>query len=183
MSVKLSGMLPAVKQMKDFEKLLSSDYETIILLETRLSQIKSLVSYSRRHKKNILIHVDLVQGLKTDEYGLEFIFREIKPDGIISTKRNVITLAKQHQIVTVQRMFAVDSQALENAIQIISRTKPDYIEIMPGLIPKLIAEVSERTGIPVIAGGIIRTSEEVREAYEAGAQAISTSDRKLWSAE
>lgn len=180
MNMELQGILPAVREMKDFEKLLSSDHETIIFLESRLSQIKSLVTYSRRSKKKVLVHTDLIQGLKTDDYGLEFIFREIKPDGIISTRGNVITLAKQHQIVAIQRMFAVDSHALENTIQIVNRTKPDYIEIMPGIIPKMITEVSQRTGIPVIAGGLIQTDEEVRNAYEAGAQAISTSAQELW---
>src|SRR5699024_8474349 len=136
--MKLQGILPAVREMKDFEKLLSSDYDTIIFLESRLTQIKSLVTYSRRSKKKVLVHADLIQGLKTDDYGLEFIFREIKPDGIISTRGNVVTLAKQHKMVAIQRMFAVDSQALGNTIQIINRTKPDYIEVMPGIIPKMI---------------------------------------------
>ncbi|MBT2218193.1 glycerol-3-phosphate responsive antiterminator GlpP [Virgibacillus dakarensis] len=176
----LNGILPAVRDMKDFEKLLTSDHEYIIFLESRLSQIKSLVNYSKRNNKKVLVHADLIQGLKTDDYGVEFIFREIKPDGIVSTRGNVISLAKQHDILAVQRMFAVDSHALENTIQIINRVKPDYIEIMPGIIPALITEVSDRTGIPVIAGGLIRTDAEVQRAYDSGAKAISTSDKALW---
>ncbi|MEW9677897.1 glycerol-3-phosphate responsive antiterminator [Lentibacillus sp. L22] len=178
--VELNGILPAVREMKDFEKLLSSDHEWIIFLESRLSQIKNLVRYAKRSKKKVLIHADLIQGLKTDDYGIEFVFREIKPDGIISTRGNVISLAKQHHLLAVQRMFAVDSHALDNTIQIINRVQPHYIEIMPGIVPNLITEVSERTGTPVIAGGLIRTGEEVQNAYAAGAKAISTSENELW---
>ncbi|MEN1967455.1 glycerol-3-phosphate responsive antiterminator [Lentibacillus sp. N15] len=179
--MELNGILPAVREMKDFEKLLSSEHDYIIFLETRLSQIKSLVDYSRRSNKKVLVHADLIQGLKTDDYGIEFILREMKPDGIISTRGNVISMAKQHHLLAVQRIFAVDSHALENTIQIINRVKPDYIEIMPGIIPALITEIYERTGIPVIAGGLIRTNEDVSSAYRAGAKAITTSDSELWS--
>ncbi|MGY0692075.1 glycerol-3-phosphate responsive antiterminator [Virgibacillus sp. FSP13] len=176
----LSGILPAVREMKDFEKLLDSNHDYIIFLESRLSQIKSLVSYAKRSNKKVLVHADLIQGLKTDEYGIEFIFREIKPDGIISTRGNVISMAKQHHILAIQRMFAVDSHALENTIHIVNRVKPDYIEIMPGIVPTLITEIYERTETPIIAGGLIRTDEDVQLAYGAGAKAISTSDIELW---
>jgi glycerol uptake operon antiterminator len=33
----------------------------------------------------------------------------------------------------------------------------------------------------VLAGGLIRTAEEVHNALEAGASAVTTSNRELWS--
>ena len=36
------------------------------------------------------------------------------------------------------------------------------------------------SGIPVIAGGLVTAPEEVREAFEAGAYAVSTSTEALW---
>ncbi|MGA9466603.1 MAG: glycerol-3-phosphate responsive antiterminator, partial [Exiguobacterium marinum] len=44
-----------------------------------------------------------------------------------------------------------------------------------------IQRVHERTGIPVFAGGLIETAEEVNEALAAGASVITTSNRKLWT--
>ncbi|MFD1020197.1 glycerol-3-phosphate responsive antiterminator [Thalassobacillus hwangdonensis] len=176
----LSGTLAAVKNMKDFDKLLNSDREYIILLDTRLSQLPSIAQYAKRANKKIIVHVDLIQGLKADEYGLEFLIREVKVDGIISTRNNVIAMAKKHKLIAIQRLFILDSHALEHNLKVIENLKPDYIEILPGLIPKIIKEISERISIPVIAGGLIRTREEIEAAFEAGAVAVTTSNSELW---
>lgn len=177
----LHGVLPALRSMKEFEKLLRSNHEYIVFLETRLSQLKPLVRAAKQEQKKVIIHADLIQGLKTDEHGIEFLLRDIKPDGIVSTRGNVIAIAKRNKLLAIQRLFVLDSQALDHNIKIINQVKPDYIEVLPGLIPSIIREVHEKTGIPVIAGGLIRTPEDVQQAYDGGAVAISTSQTKLWS--
>ena len=58
-------------------------------------------------------------------------------------------------------------------------TNPHFMEIMPGVIPKAITRFS-RCGIPVIAGGLIESKQEVTEALGAGATAVSTGQEKLW---
>ncbi|API94340.1 glycerol-3-phosphate responsive antiterminator GlpP [Virgibacillus sp. 6R] len=166
--------------MKDFDKALETGYPTIVILETRLSQIKSLVSYTKKSNKNILIHFDLIQGLKSDDYGMEYVLREIKPDGILSTRANVIRMAKKHGLLAIQRMFLLDSLALEQNLKLIENAQPDCIEVLPGLMPTMIQHINEQTNLPVIAGGLIKTIDQVREALEAGAVAISTSNTDLW---
>lgn len=176
-----SGVLPAIRKMKDFEKGLITEHPFIVILESRLSQLKSLVEYAKRTNKKVLIHFDLIQGLKADEYGMEFLIREVKPDGILSTRGNVINLAKKNQLLAIQRIFLLDSQALENNLKLVEKFKPDCIELLPGLIPTIIKQVYEQTNIPIIAGGLIREAEEVTAALEAGAVAVSTSNRDLWT--
>lgn len=176
----LKGVLPVLRNMKEFERLLSSDHEYIIYLEIRLSQLKALVQAAKKAKKKVILHIDLIQGLKADAYGIEYLVREVKPDGIVSTRSNVIAMAKKNKLMTIQRLFLLDSHALEHNIKLINQVKPDYIEILPGIIPSVIAEVHEQTGIPVIAGGLIRTKEDVELAYGGGAVAISTSQAELW---
>ena len=176
----LNGVLPVLRNMKEFERLLNSDHEYIIFLEIRLAQLKQLVQVAKKAKKKVILHVDLIQGLKTDSYGFEYLVREVKPDGIVSTRSNVIALAKKNNLMTIQRLFLLDSQALEHNINLINQVKPDYIEILPGIIPSVIKEVFDKTGIPVIAGGLIRTKEDILLAYDGGAKAISTSQPELW---
>ncbi|TWT03714.1 glycerol-3-phosphate responsive antiterminator [Planomicrobium sp. CPCC 101079] len=176
----LKGVLPVLRNMKEFERLLDSGHEYIIFLEIRLAQLKAFVKAAKKAKKKVILHVDLIQGLKTDAYGFEFLVQDIKPDGIVSTRSNVIALAKKNQLLTIQRLFLLDSQALEHNISLINQVRPDYIEILPGIIPSVIKEVHEKTGIPVIAGGLIRTEEDVQLAYDGGAVAISTSQPELW---
>lgn len=177
---KPAGVVPAIRKMKDFEKALESDNKYIVFLESRLSQLKSLVDYSKRAGKKALIHVDLIQGLKADDYGMEFLVHEVKPDGILSTRGNIIKLAKKHKLLAIQRVFLLDSQALEQNIKLIDRFQPDCIEVLPGIVPGIIMEINEQTNIPVIAGGLVRTSVEIDAALQAGAVAVTTSNTDLW---
>lgn len=175
-----NGIIPAVRRLKDFEKALASERDWIILLETRLSQLRSLVEYGKRANKKMLVHVDLVQGLKADEYGIEFLVREIKPDGILSTRGSVIEIVKKHKLLAIQRIFLLDSLSLENNVAITGRYKADYIEVLPGKMPEIIRDLQQQTDIPIIAGGLITTQKEVEAVFAAGAVALSTSSTELW---
>ncbi|WP_407271148.1 glycerol-3-phosphate responsive antiterminator [Radiobacillus sp. PE A8.2] len=176
----LNGILPAVKNMKNFEKLLKSEHEYIVFLESRLSQIGDLVAYAKRANKKVLVHADLIQGLKADEYGVEFLIRNVHVDGIISTRGAAISIAKKNKIIAIQRLFALDSHALNHNLKMINKVRPDYIEVLPGVVPAVIQEVAETTSLPVIAGGLIKTKEDVQQALDGGAVAITTSRAELW---
>lgn len=175
-----TGVLPAIRNMKDFDKAIESSHDSIVLLETRLSQLKSLVEYTRRSNKMALVHFDLIQGLKADEYGMEYMVREIKPDGILSTRGSIIKLAKKHKLLAIQRMFLLDSMALDHNLKLVDRFQPDCIEVLPGLITSIVEKISQESNTPVIAGGLIKKEEEVSAALDAGAIAVSTSNSRLW---
>lgn len=174
-------IIPAVRKMKDLEKLMRSDYSTIILLDTHISQIQSVVNLARSHHKKVLLHADLIEGLKNDEHAAEYLCQVVRPAGIISTRANVIMKTKQNGLIAIQRLFLLDTNALEKSYALLERTKPDYIEVLPGIMPPIISEVYERTGIPIFAGGLIRTIADVEQAISAGASAVTTSKPELWS--
>ncbi|GLY10400.1 glycerol-3-phosphate responsive antiterminator [Pseudobacillus badius] len=173
-------ILPAVRTMKDFDKMLETPFEYGVFLDLHVGMVKSVFDYARQHGKKMFLHLDLIHGLTSDEYAAEFIAQYVKPYGIISTKGNAIVRAKQKGLLATQRAFIIDSSALERSIKLIERTDPDYIEVLPGVVPKIIKELHEKTKKPIFAGGLIETREEVEEALEAGACAITTSDRELW---
>ena len=173
-------ILPAIRNMKDFDTLLSSPYEQLILLHTHLGQVKSIVQTAQKKGKKIWIHADMIDGLRNDERGTQFLCQEVKPDGIVSTKKQVILEAKKKGILTIQRLFLLDAQALEHGLSLIEQTKPDYIELLPGIVPSMIEEIAEKTSTPIIASGLIRKKEDIQTALQAGAIAISTSHQKLW---
>ncbi|WP_044640214.1 glycerol-3-phosphate responsive antiterminator [Risungbinella massiliensis] len=173
-------ILPAIRKVKDFERMLDSPYQYGVFLDLHISRLKSIYRLAEQHKKKMFLHVDLVQGLKSDEYATEYICQEIKPYGVISTKGNVILKAKQKGVYATQRVFLLDSSSLQKSYSLIERTNPDYIELLPGLMPKLIREVRKSTGKPIFAGGLIETIEEVEQAIEAGASAITTSEIAIW---
>jgi glycerol uptake operon antiterminator len=181
MSFNGQQVLPAVKKLKDFEKVLSTNYDYIVLLDIHIGQLHSLMQYAKMKNKKILLHADLIQGLKNDEYAAEFLCQAFKPAGLISTRGSILRIAKKKGILAIQRLFLLDTIALETSYKLAEKVKPDFIEVLPGVIPHLIKEVNEATGIPIIAGGLLRTEEEVEQVLQAGAIAVTTSRKNLWS--
>ncbi|ABS21143.1 glycerol-3-phosphate responsive antiterminator [Bacillus cytotoxicus] len=173
-------ILPAVRQIKDLEKLVHSSYEYIVILDIHIGQLKSVVKLAKQYEKKVFLHVDLIHGLQSDGHATEFLCQEYKPYGLLSTKASVIMKAKQKGVVAIQRIFLIDSSAMEKSCHLLGKTKPDYIEVLPGALTDMIAEVRDRTGIPILAGGFIRTVADVERALEAGATAITTSKKELW---
>jgi glycerol uptake operon antiterminator len=168
MSFNGQQVLPAVKKMKDFEKVLATNYDYIVLLDIHIGQLHSLMQYAKTSNKKILLHADLIQGLKNDEYAAEFLCQTFKPAGLISTRGSILRIL-------------LDTIALETSYKLVEKVKPDFIEVLPGVVPHLINEVNEATGIPIIAGGLLRTREEVDQVLTAGAIAVTTSRKNLWT--
>jgi glycerol uptake operon antiterminator len=173
-------ILPAATNMKEFERFLKSSYEIGVFLDMHIAQLKNINMMAKENGKKMIYHVDLIHGIKNDEYATEYICQDFKPYGLISTKSGVITKAKQKGVIAVQRIFLIDSHALDKSYQLIERTLPDFIEVLPGAMPKMIEEVKDRVKVPIFAGGFIRTPEDVQNALDAGATAITTSKRELW---
>ncbi|WAA10955.1 glycerol-3-phosphate responsive antiterminator [Fervidibacillus albus] len=173
-------VIPAISSYKRLEKFLESEYELAVFLEVHISQLKNITKMANRYHKKLIFHVDLIEGLKNDERGTEFLCQEYDPYGLISTKASVIQKAKQKGVLSIQRVFLLDSQALEQSYKLIEFTKPDYIEVLPGAMPWMIKEVKQQTKTPILAGGLIRRTREVEQAITAGATAVTTSKTKLW---
>ncbi|TVY12037.1 glycerol-3-phosphate responsive antiterminator [Paenibacillus cremeus] len=168
--------------MKDLEHLLQTSYTTLVLLDTHIAQLASIAQLVRQHRKQLLVHVDLIHGLKNDDHAIEFLCQTVKPAGIISTRASAVATAKKHKTLGIQRHFILDSTALEMTYKQSEKNQPDYLEVMPGVMPHIIAEMRQRIGIPILAGGLIRTLEDVLQALQAGAIAVTTSRRELWDA-
>ncbi len=157
-----------------------SKIEYVILLETHLAQLPSLMRIAKNSGKKLILHADLIQGLKHDESAAQFLCQMVQPAGIISTHATVISVAKKNNILAIQRMFLIDSHSLRTSCQVLQQSKPDYLEVLPGIMPNIIREIKSKTHLPILAGGFIRTGEEIKSAIEAGVQAITTSRRDLW---
>ncbi|WP_206885654.1 glycerol-3-phosphate responsive antiterminator [Alicyclobacillus mali (ex Roth et al. 2021)] len=173
-------VLPAVRSLKDFEELMQEPHPVVVLLETNLTALPSLMRMANKAGKHLILHADLIQGLKHDEAGTQFLCQMIRPYGIISTHASVIATAKKQGVIAIQRVFLIDSHSLRTSYCVLQQAKPDFLEVLPGVVPQLIAEIREQTGLPVLAGGFVRTKEDVERAVAAGATAVTTSVKALW---
>jgi glycerol uptake operon antiterminator len=77
-------------------------------------------------------------------------------------------------------MFLQDGRAVERAVSVAEKHKPDAIELLPGVAAVEAAEAFARLAVPRLAGGLIHSEAVVRRILDSGCRAISTSDRNLW---
>ena len=63
----------------------------------------------------------------------------------------------------------------------IDKVQPDVIEILPGVVvPKIIKHINKISRVPIMAGGLIREREDIINAIDSGAIAISTTNISVW---
>lgn len=172
----------AIRTEKDFSTALRSDVDMIFLLHSNIMTVHQYVKEIHSAGKKAFVHVDFAEGIGKDRYGLEFLAKQ-GVDGILTTRTNIVKAAKEYGLITVQRFFIVDSHSLGTSVDSIKISKPDIIEIMPGVVTKKIKEFAEKASVPIIAGGLVETIEEVRAALDAGANVVSTGEAELWSME
>ena len=60
-------------------------------------------------------------------------------------------------------------------------SRPDFIEVLPGVMPKVLRKIAKVSRIPMIAGGLVTDREDVIQALSAGAVAVSTTNREVWT--
>lgn len=177
--LKKSGVIAAVKDEAGFKLALNSAARVIFMLKSELLTVGDAVKRAHTYDKKILLHVDLMDGIGRDEAAIRYIAEKIRPDGIITTRPNIVKCAKAAGLFTVFRVFLIDSQGLESAIVNVEKLSPDAVELMPGLLTDLVSKfiAPDRA---VIVGGLISDLDEVKRGLDAGATAASTSNPQLW---
>ena len=162
-------IIAAVKDEQQLECAINSSCGIIFFLFGNICNIKDMVDKAKNAGKLTFVHLDLTQGLSGKEIAVDFVKQFVGADGVISTKVNVIKLAREQGLFTVQRFFIVDSHSLATTIDSVRSSKPDMIEIMPGTLPKVVEKLKKSIDVPIIAGGLIETEAEVLDMLRSGA--------------
>lgn len=179
--MELGRVIAAVRTDDEFNFAILDDVKVIFDLSPDILTLSDKVKKAHGIGKKIFIHIDLAAGIGKDESGIKFA-KEVGVDGIISTRVNIVRMARENGIFSVQRFFAVDSQSIDTTISAIKASKPDMVEIMPGVLFKVINHLCSKINIPIIAGGLIDSADEINMAIESGAAAVSTGKKELWGA-
>lgn len=174
-------IIMAIKDDAGLKACLEAHDETVVfVLYGEVSTIADITEQLRAAGKQVMVHMDLIAGLGAREEAVDFIAKYTKADGIISTRYEQIRRGKQLNLSTIYRIFVIDSKALSNLNRHIG-DYADIVEILPGLMPKIITRMKKELGVPIIAGGLIAEKEDVIQALDAGAIAISTTNEDVWN--
>lgn len=173
-------IIAAVHGMEEFATALESAADVIFVLNTNIFSVSEYVTRGHAKGKHIFFHADMTEGIAKDSCGVEFLAKS-GADGIVSTRANMLRYAKEQGLATVQRFFIIDAQSIKTTVDSAKSVMPDFIEIMPGIVPKVIERIKGSVSVPIITGGLIETKQEIMDALGAGAAAVSTSNSKLWN--
>lgn len=173
-------IIAAINELEQLDEALDSPCEIVFLLTGNIFNLKEIANRVKSRGKGLYIDIDSIDGFSKDTWGLEYIVKNIYPDGIITTKENLVRLSKDLGAFTILRLFIVDSISLEKGIQSTTTTRPHALEIFPGIMPKIIKMVYEEMEIPIIASGLIMDKEDVMESLNSNAIAVSSNNKNVW---
>lgn len=176
-----SPVIAAVKDEEGLRDCLSLEHiQIVFFLFGDLCSIPGLVAQVKDAGKIAMVHTDRISGLsQSKEIAVDFLKANTRLDGIISTRPSFIRRARELELFTVLRLFAIDSMALAG-IDKLEAAKPDFLEVLPGVMPKTIRRIVETAHTPLLAGGLIIDKEDVLSALGAGAVAVSTTNPGVW---
>ncbi|SDY43635.1 glycerol-3-phosphate responsive antiterminator [Eubacterium barkeri] len=173
-------VIAAARTPEDFRCALESRVRVVFMVGGDVFKVKNEIKAIKASGRLIFFHMDLVAGIGKDGSGIRFAKEAFEIDGIQSTKTHMLKLAKQEKLMTSHRIFLMDYQALQSGLHMIKESQPDFIELTPGIVPRIVRKVSDDFDQPIISSGLVSRAADVKILQEAGAQNIVCSARDLW---
>lgn len=180
-ALKSKPVITSIVSDDDLEPVLQTTSNMVFLLTGNIFTLKGITERVQDAGKLMFVHLDLMEGLGKDPESVRYLAEVIQVDGIVTTRSNLIQSAQKFGLITIQRLFVFDSVSLDNGIRIIKSSKPDAIEVLPGIVvPRVMSKLRQEIDLPVIAGGLISGLDDLNKALEHGAIGVSTSSKALW---
>jgi glycerol uptake operon antiterminator len=129
--------------------------------------------------KLVAVHVDLVAGLRADRSSVGWL-ANAGVDAVISSHGQLMPAIRHEGMTAILRLLLVRRSQLDTAAAAIGRSAPNIVEILPGVILPSVIGLLPPFEVPVLAGGFVRTNEDVGAVLSAGALGVTTSSQALW---
>lgn len=187
----MTGLLPllrkhpliaAVRHTSDLPRAAAAPVTVVFVLCGDINTSAQDIATLKQAGKTVFVHLDLVEGLGSDRAALRFLHRNLRPDGIISTRSQLVRFAAEENLLAIQRLFLVDGKSLETGISVVNSARPQAVEVLPGLMPDwVIRHLKASLTVPIVSGGLLRTRDDVEAALRTGVSAVSVSAPELWA--
>jgi len=174
-------VIASIRNNTDFTYALNSKAAALFILHGDIFNLPQIMKECKNRNKLVFLHMDLIKGIGRDREGIIYLARKELCDGIVTTKSNLINIAKKEGLIAIQRLFLLDSAALKTGELLLKNNQPDAVEILPGIAaPYFIEHIYKELLCPVIAGGLISDKSEIEKLLQRGVLAVSTSKKELW---
>ena len=160
------------------------EIQVIFVLYGDICTIPEIVDRIKDSGKKALVHIDLISRTQYERNFRGVYQTADKSRRDHHNQTGVGAAGKRLGLFTVLRFFVIDSLALKNIENLESQrgmSRPDFIEVLPGVMPKVLRKIAKVSRIPMIAGGLVTDREDVIQALSAGAVAVSTTNREVWT--
>ncbi|SDE41355.1 glycerol-3-phosphate responsive antiterminator [Sporomusa acidovorans] len=161
---------------------INSSVRIVMISSGDIFNIGEISQSLRKHNKLVLVHVDMIGGMARDKVTIRYLKEKLDVDGIVTPNGQLVASGHKEGLLTAQRIFAHDTPSVVSGINALRQSKPDFIEIMPGAaVLKVYEEVRRHFQQPIIAAGLIKNIQDVKQILKAGAVGADTSTPSLWN--
>ncbi|GIN86190.1 glycerol uptake operon antiterminator [Heyndrickxia sporothermodurans] len=174
-------IIPSIRRVRDLSYALTLNTDYILLSETHIGNLKTMVGMCHKANKKVIVNMELVGGLNTDKVGIKLLNQLFNVDIVIGSGSSKVNMAKSLGLTTIHRVTLMDSKSLDTAIKSIGESKTDLIELRPGIYGiKYINTIKQILDVPMILGGFVDNKDILNTAREAGFSGVATSSKDLW---
>lgn len=179
-SLEADPVIASIKDNSALDSVLVSERNIVFVLYGSVLDIGDISARCKAAGKLVLVNIDLVDGMAAHDTAIKWLAQNTAIDGILSTKSSLVRSAQKCGLIGVQRFFLVDSFSYHQLLRVLKHSEPDFVEILPGCIPRVIEWLREEVSTPIIAGGLVCEKSDVIAALGAGALAVATSEELVW---
>ena len=112
-------VIASIRNDTDFIYALNSKVAALFILHGDIFNLPQIMEECKKYEKLLFLHMDLIKGIGRDKEGVIYLAKKELCDGIVTTKSNLINIAKKEGLVAVQRLFLLDSAALKTGEQLL----------------------------------------------------------------
>lgn len=161
---------------------INSNVRIVMISSGDIFNIGEISQLLKKNNKIVLVHVDMVGGMARDKVAIRYLKERLEVDGVVTPNGQLVASGNKEGLITAQRIFAHDTPSILSGINALRQSKPDFIEIMPGgAVLKVYEDIRKNFHQPIIAAGLIKTVQDVKQVLKAGAVGADTSNPGLWN--
>nr|WP_249365469.1 glycerol-3-phosphate responsive antiterminator [Cytobacillus citreus] len=175
-------LIAVVNDPSQIEKVIKykEHISAVTLMTGNILTVKRYIDILQKEEIPVILHIEKIEGLKADHYGVDFIIEYVKPFGILTTKKSVMKQAKSKGAFVIQMVFLFDTGIYHNILDSLDDIKVDMLEIMPCRATDLLEEIVRLSPVPVVTGGLLTDIRYAKEALSIGVASLATTNVEIW---